>query len=170
MERAKMNWLMQVAPTIATCLGGPLAGLATAALSKLFGVSGDQVQDMINNNKLSADQIALVQQEEIKFKEQAQALGLNFEQLAVEDRKSARDMQVGTKSVIPATLAVIVTIGFFGILIWLMVHPADTANTPLMIMLGSLGTAWTGIIAFYFGSSASSRNKDEMLFNSTPVK
>jgi hypothetical protein len=63
----------------------------------------------------------------------------------------------------------LVTIGFFGILIWLMIHPADTANTPLMIMLGSLGTAWTGIIAFYFGSSAGSSRKDEMLYNSVPA-
>jgi len=165
-----MNWLTQIAPTIATCLGGPLAGLAVTALSKLFGVAPDQVQSMINDNKLSADQIAAVQQEEIRFKEQTQALGLNFEQLAVEDRKSARDMQTTTQSIIPPLLSILVTVGFFGILAYLMVTPADTANTPLMIMLGSLGTAWTGIIAFYFGSSAGSRAKDQMLFESTPLK
>jgi hypothetical protein len=165
-----MNWLTQIAPTIATCLGGPLAGLAVTALSKLFGVAPDQVQSMINDNKLSADQIAAVQQEEIRFKEQTQALGLNFEQLAVEDRKSARDMQTTTQSIIPPLLSILVTIGFFGILAYLMVTPADTANTPLMIMLGSLGTAWTGIIAFYFGSSAGSQKKDAMLYNSTPAK
>lgn len=165
-----MNWLTQIAPTIATCLGGPLAGLAVTALSKLFGVAPDQVQSMINDNKLSADQIAAVQQEEIRFKEQTQALGLNFEQLAVEDRKSARDMQTTTQSIIPPLLSILVTFGFFGILAYLMVTPADTANTPLMIMLGSLGTAWTGIIAFYFGSSAGSQKKDAMLYNSTPAK
>ena len=165
-----MNWLMQIAPTIATCLGGPLAGLAVTALSKLFGVAPDQVQSMIDGNKLSADQIAAVKMEEIKFKEQTQALGLNFEQLAVEDRKSARDMQTNTQSIIPPVLSILVTAGFFGILAYLMVTPADTSNTPLMIMLGSLGTAWTGIIAFYFGSSAGSRAKDQMLFDSTPAK
>ena len=165
-----MNWLTQIAPTIATCLGGPLAGLAVTALSKLFGVAPDQVQSMINDNKLSADQIAAVQQEEIRFKEQTQALGLNFEQLAVEDRKSARDMQTTTQSIIPPLLSILVTVGFFGILAYLMVTPADTANTPLMIMLGSLGTAWTGIIAFYFGTSAGSQKKDAMLYNSTPAK
>jgi plasmid maintenance system antidote protein VapI len=165
-----MNWLMQIAPTIATCLGTPLAGLAVTALAKLFGVSSDSVTDMIQNNKLTADQIAAVKLEEIKFKEQTQALGLNFEQLAVQDRASARDMQKTTQSLIPPLLSLLVTVGFFGILLYLMVKPADTANTPLMIMLGSLGTAWTGIIAFYFGSSAGSRAKDEMLFQSQPAK
>jgi hypothetical protein len=165
-----MNWLMQIAPTLATCLGSPLAGLAVTALAKLFGVAPDQVNDMIQNNKLSADQIAAVKLEEIKFKEQTQALGLNFEQLAVEDRKSARSMQTTTHSLIPPLLSLLVTIGFFGILLYLMVKPADTSNSPLMIMLGSLGTAWTGIIAFYFGSSAGSRAKDEMLFQSQPAK
>jgi len=165
-----MNWLMQIAPTIATCLGGPLAGLATAALSKLFGVSGDQVQSMINDNKLSADQIALVQQEEIKFKEQTQALGLNFEQLAVEDRKSARDMQTETKSMVPAVLSYGITIGFFGILFSIMMGYAQDNNQPLLIMLGSLGTAWVSVVAFWFGSTNGSQKKDQMLYNSSPTK
>jgi Zn-dependent protease len=79
-------------------------------------------------------------------------------------------MQTTTQSIIPPLLSILVTVGFFGILAYLMVTPTDTANTPLMIMLGSLGTAWTGIIAFYFGSSAGSQKKDAMLYNSTPAK
>jgi hypothetical protein len=163
-----MGWLSQIAPTIATCLGGPLAGLAVTALSKAFGVGEDQVQSMIESNKLSADQIAQIKVAEIELQKSAQELGLNFEQLAVQDRSSAREMQTATQSVIPPILSILVTAGFFGILAYLMVRPADTTNTPLMIMLGSLGTAWTGIIAFYFGSSAGSQKKDQLLFNSTP--
>jgi membrane-bound ClpP family serine protease len=165
-----MNWLEQIAPTIATCLGGPLAGLAVSAVSKALGVSQEDAKEMMDSGKMSADQIAQVKVAEIELQKQAQSLGLNFEQLAVEDRKSARDMQTATQSFIPPLLSILVTVGFFGILGYLMVKPADTGNTPLMIMLGSLGTAWTGIIAFYFGSSAGSQKKDQMLFNSTPAK
>lgn len=165
-----MNWLQQIAPTIATCLGGPLAGLAVAAVSKALNISSDSVQSILESGKLDAKQIADIKLAEIELQKQEQQLGLNFEQLAVQDRASARDLQKTTGSFVPPSLAILVTTGFFGILGYLMVHPADTGNTPLMIMLGSLGTAWTGIIAFYFGSSASSRAKDQMLFNSTPIK
>ena len=165
-----MSWLEQVAPTIATALGGPLAGLAITAISKVIGIDEKDVQNTIDSGKMSAEQITQLKLAEIEFQKQAQELGLNFEKLATDDRKSSREMQIATKSWVPSVLSMLVTIGFFGILIWLMIHPADTANTPLMIMLGSLGTAWTGIIAFYFGSSAGNSRKDEMLYNSVPAK
>jgi hypothetical protein len=165
-----MSWLAQIAPTLATCLGGPLAGLAVTALSKVFGVDSDKVKDMIDSGKLSAEQIAAVKLEEIKFKEQTQALGLNFEELAVADRKSARDMQISTKSSVPAILSYAITIGFFGILFAIMGGYANENNQPLLIMLGSLGTAWVSVVAFWFGSTNGSQNKDQMLYNSTPMK
>jgi hypothetical protein len=164
-----MDWLKQIAPTIATCLGGPLAGLAVTAISKVLGVDEDKVQDTIDQGKLSAEQITAIKQAEIELKDHAQQLGLNFEQLAVQDRASARDLQKETKSIIPPILSVLVTFGFFGILGGLMSGKIMTSDA-LMLMLGSLGTAWTGIIAFYFGSSASSQAKDNMIHNSTPIK
>jgi membrane-bound ClpP family serine protease len=164
-----MDWLAKLVPTIATCLGGPLAGLAVTAVSKALGIDEDKVQNVIDSGKLSADQIASLKQAEIELQKQAQELGLNFEQLAVQDRASARDLQKQTKSLIPPILSILVTIGFFGILVGLMSGKIMTSDA-LMLMLGSLGTAWTGIIAFYFGSSASSQAKDQMIHNSTPLK
>jgi membrane-bound ClpP family serine protease len=164
-----MDWLMKLVPTIATCLGGPLAGLAVTAVSKALGIDEDKVQDVIDSGKLNADQIASLKQAEIELQRQAQELGLNFEQLAVQDRASARDLQKETKSFIPPVLSILVTLGFFGILGGLMSGKIMTSDA-LMLMLGSLGTAWTGIIAFYFGSSASSQAKDNMIHNSTPIK
>ena len=38
-----MDWLMKLVPTIATCLGGPLAGLAVTAVSKALGIDEDNV-------------------------------------------------------------------------------------------------------------------------------
>jgi hypothetical protein len=165
-----MNWLEQIAPTIATCLGGPLAGLAVSAVSKALGVSQEDAKEMMDTGKMSADQIAQVKVAEIELQKQAQSLGLNFEQLAVEDRKSARDMQSLTKSSVPAVLSYGITLGFFGILTCLLMGYAQENNQPLLVMLGSLGTAWVCVVSFWFGSTNGSQKKDQMLFNSTPTK
>jgi len=164
-----MSWLTQIAPTIATAIGGPFGGLAYEAVSKVLGVNQDDAKKMLEDGKLSADQIAAVQQAEIALKAKAQELGLDFAKLSVEDRKSARDMQVSTKSKLPSILALLVTLGFFGILAGLMLGKVEH-GTEIDIMLGSLGTAWSGIISFYFGSSSSSQSKDSMIYNSTPMK
>ena len=166
-----MDWLKQIAPTIASALGGPLAGLAVSAISKAVGVDEKEVGDLIANNKLTAEQVAQVKLAEIELKRQENELGLNFESLAVDDRKSAREMQATTRSIVPPALAAIVTLGFFGILGGMLFGKVSTAdNTVLTMMLGSLGTAWTGIIAYYFGSSAGSQAKTDLLSKSPAVK
>lgn len=165
-----MDWLKQIAPTIATAFGGPLAGMAVSAISKAIGVEPDKVQDMISSNRLSAEQIAQLKIAEIELQKQAQELGLNFEKLAVDDRKSARDMQAATRSMVPPILATVVTVGFFGILGMMLTGKVDSNNPALMMMLGSLGTAWTGIIAYYFGSSAGSQAKTDLLSKAQPIK
>ena len=163
-----MEWLAQIAPSIATALGGPLAGLAVTAISKALGIDEKDVQKTIETGKLSAEQMMSLKQAEIELQAKAQELGLNFETLATQDRKSARDMQMATKSLVPAILAFVVTIGFFGILIGLMTDNV-TKSDALLLMLGSLGTAWTAIISFYYGSSANSEKQTEMLHRSTPT-
>jgi hypothetical protein len=162
-----MEWLAQIAPSIATALGGPLAGLAITAISKALGIDEKDVQKTIETGKLSAEQMMSLKQAEIELQAKAQELGLNFETLATQDRKSARDMQISTKSIIPAVLAIGVTIGFFAILVGLMTDNV-TKSDALLLMLGSLGTAWTAIVSFYFGSSANSEKQTEMLHRSTP--
>jgi hypothetical protein len=162
-----MDWLSPIAPTIATAFGGPLAGMAVSAVSKALGIAPEEVQNVISSGKLDASQVAAIQMAELELKKQAQSMNLDFAKLIAEDKKSARDMQIATKSWIPSVMAVGVTLGFFGILFGLMYGKIDHAP-QIDIMLGSLGTAWTGIISFYFGSSAGSQAKDQLLHQSEP--
>ena len=159
------DWLDTVeklAPTLASALGSPVAGMAISALESALGMSGDDVQKMVESNKMTAEQVAAIQLAEINLKAKAQELGLDFAKLSNDDRASARDMQKNVKSWVPPFLAVAVTVGFFGILVGLMLGKINQA-TEVDIMLGSLGTAWTGIVAFYFGSSAGSQAKDDAI-------
>jgi hypothetical protein len=165
-----MEWLKQIAPTIATAMGGPLMGMAVSAVSKAIGVEPDKVQDIISSGKLTSEQIAQIKIAEIELKRQENELGLNFESLAVDDRKSAREMQATTRSIVPPALAAIVTVGFFGILVMMLLGKVDSNNPAILMMLGSLGTAWTGIIAYYFGSSAGSQAKTDLLSKAPAIK
>jgi hypothetical protein len=162
-----MSILEQIAPTIATALLGPAGGIAVSLVSKYLGIDEKDVQKTIETGKLSAEQMVSLKQAEIELQAKAQELGLNFEKLATDDRKSAREMQIANKSLIPAVLAIGVTVGFFAILIGLMTDNV-TKSDALLLMLGSLGTAWTAIVSFYFGSSAHSEKQSEMLHRSTP--
>jgi len=165
-----MSWLEQVAPTIATALGGPLAGLAVTAISKVLGVDEKDVQNTIDSGKMTSDQIAQIKIAEIEFQKQTQELGLNFEKLATDDRKSAREMQISTKSFVPALLSVLVVTAWVLIQYFLLTHVIAQEMRELVArILGTLDAALLLVLNFYFGSSNHSEKQSEMLHRSTPT-
>lgn len=163
-----MDWLAQIAPTIASCLGGPLAGMAVTALEKVLGVSGDQVQKVLDSGKLSGDQLVAIKQAEIEFQKSTQELGLNFEKLAVEDRGSARQMQINTKSFIVPTLACVIVGAFISMVGATLFGYSHIEGALAGSLVGYLSAKCEQVVAFYFGSSQGSQNKDQLLYNSTP--
>jgi hypothetical protein len=162
-----------VAPTIATALGGPVAGMAVKALSgALFGHENgtdEDIQTALANP--TGEQLAALKKIDADFKIQMKALDIDLERIAAGDRASARDMQKETKDWIPRALAIGVTFGFFAIMIYMLLYGLPTSgNEAILLLLGALQTAWGGIIAFYFGSSSSSQKKDSMIYNSKPLE
>ena len=164
-----MDWLNQIAPGIATALGGPLAGLAVTAVSKALGIDEKDVQKTIETGKLSADQLASLKQAELELQAKAQELGLNFEKLAVDDRKSARDMQISTKSFVPALLSILIVVAWALIQYFLLTHIIAQEMRELVArVLGTLDGALMLVLSFYFGSSSHSEKQTEMIHRSTP--
>lgn len=74
------------------------------------------------------------------------------------------------KEVTPAILSIVVTIGFFVICIVLLFDDKQSMlnSSPILQLLGSLTTAWASVMGFWFGSTASSAKKTELIANSTP--
>ena len=56
-----------------------------------------------------------------------------------------------------------ITIGFFVTLAFLFTHGANlegTARDAVMLLLGTLGSAFIKVLHYYFGSSTGSKQKD----------
>jgi hypothetical protein len=170
-----MNDLLKtLAPFLGTAIAGPFGAMAASFLADKLGVQEKTiaaVQDVLANATMTPEQISSIRQAEIEFKKWMADCEIKKEQLSVDNTKSARDMQIATKSWVPATISIIVVFGYFAILVGLMfgvLHVTD--NQSLLILIGALSTAFGGVLNFWLGSSHGSQNKDAMLANAQPIK
>jgi hypothetical protein len=158
-----------VAPWIGTALGGPLGGMAVTAAANALGL-GEKTTDAIKNaiGGATPEHLLALKEADQNFALQMQALGFkqitDLEAIAANDRKDARDLLKVTRSWVPAALSGGVTIGYFAILIGLMSGKLQVEDSQAMLlMLGSLTTAWGVVMAFWFGTTADSGRKTELL-------
>jgi hypothetical protein len=173
MNAVLSGFLSGLAPTLASALGGPLFGVAVAGLTKILGIDGGTVADVtkaISDGRVTPEQVAEIRKLELQYQSDEKERGFRYSELEFKDRDSARQMQMTTKSTTPTVLTYMITTGFFAIL-GLMLYDDTVVNSPpLLIMLGSLGTAWTGCIGYWFGTTSGSIAKTNLLAASAPVK
>lgn len=163
MENELLSIIRTVAPGIATALGGPLAGMATRVVSNVLLGKPDGEDPDIEAALLGATPETLLKLKEADhdFAIEMKKLGVSLEKIHAGDRDSARKREMTIRDRTPAIIGVYSFIGFFGILAALMfIEIPDRSLTPLNIMLGSLGTILASIVAYYFGSSKGSAEKN----------
>jgi len=162
-----LNLVRTVAPSIASAVGGPLAGMATRAISEaLLGKPDGSEQELTEAAaRATPEQLLALKQAEQDFAVKMRELDIDLERIANEDRSSARNREVVTRDWTPRVLAGLVTGGYFGVLFYMLRNglPQHGGSEAMLVMLGTLGTAWGGIMAYYFGSSAGSKAKDEAM-------
>ena len=169
-----MEWLKALAPLIGTALGGPLGGAAAAMIADKLGLKDSTIEtvtEALASNKLTPDQIVSVKLAEVDFKKFLETNKIDLARLDTANTQGARDMQIATRSNTPDILAGIVVLGFFTILILMMMGKLTaTDQQALLILLGSLSAGFGAVLNFFFGSSRGSQNKDIIIASSTLTK
>jgi len=159
--------LKTVAPTLALAVGGPFGPIAAAAVNAALGhKEGTNDPKAIEAALLTAtpDQLLALKKADQDFEVQMKQLGIQEEQLQYADIANARAREVATKDWTPKVLAFIITFGFFGVLTFMIFKGVPpNGGDALLVLLGSLGTAWAGVVGYYFGSSAGSASKDKTI-------
>lgn len=173
-----MDWktlVSTVAPWIGTALGGPLGGMAVEAAANALGLNEKTVESVkAALSGVTPEQMLALKKADQEFALQMQVLGFksvaDMEAIAAGDRASARSMQTSKPSPVPAMLSIGVTVGYFGILVGVMIGVLNVSDSQaLLLMLGSLSTAWGMVMAFWFGTTRDSGRKTELLAQSTPT-
>ena len=164
-----MDWkalVGSIAPTIATALGGPLAGAATSAVSKAVLGKADGTDDEIAQAVAlgGTDILAKIKETDNSFAARMKELDIDLAKIASNDRADAREREVKTKDNTPRVLAAVIVGGFFAVLalIAFVVIP-DAAQQPINLLLGALTALLIQVGNYYFGSSAGSSRKNEMM-------
>lgn len=153
------------APTLATALGGPLAGMAVKAIGDALGL--DAATEATLSARLagaSPEDLAKMKQAELDFAAKMAQMRIDVFALEVRDRESARQLTLGGVQT-PAALSWIVIVGTLVMYFYLIRfgNPKDLDDVILGRLLGTLDTSFGIVLAYWLGTSFSSKSKDETI-------
>ncbi len=159
-----------VAPVLGTAIGGPFGGMAVKKLASI--ALGEDIVDQHPAEELERklDQISWddpeillqIKQADQSFEKEMKSLGVDVLKIDAEDRKSARQMAMGTTLKPQVILATVYVVAFATILYFVFSGKvnldgpqADMAN----VLIGILSAGLVQIMNFFFGSSSGSKEK-----------
>ena len=160
-----------VAPTIATALGGPLAGLGIKALSEALLGRSDGTEDDISKALATAGTADMVKLREIdaQFAAQMKALDVDLERISAADRDSARSREVKSGDAwTPRVIGCLALGGFLWAVYWVLSGQVQGMTDPTTVALvgtlvGYVSAKADQVVSYYFGSSAGSARKTEAM-------
>jgi hypothetical protein len=155
--------LAKLAPGIGGALGGPVGAAAGTILAKTLGLDpakAEEVEEAVIN--ADPDTVLKIREAEHQFQEFMKKAEIEILALDNLDRAGARAREIAMRDWMPSILAVVITVGFLGVLAWILKWGiAESGRDVTMTLVGVLGTAFIGVYGYYFGSSAGSRRNSE---------
>lgn len=170
-----MDWksiIGVVAPTLATALGGPLAGLAVESIGKVMGMDQptvEKVKEALSEGSLTAEQITQLKQAELALQVKMRELDISEQQLYANDTANARALQIATHSQWPGILSAITTLAVLGVIAARMFGTNIPEDATTVQLIGSLTTGWGLCLSYWMGSTRSSSEKNNLLARSQLV-
>lgn len=165
-----MDWLKQLAPTVATALLGPLGGVAVSALGNILGVDSatqDKIANAIQSGQMTPEQISQIKVLELQYQNDEKERGFRYEDLAFKDRDSARHRDSEfVKSGIRngrADLMFFLAVAVISAMVWIVwKDPSinEYVKGIFTLVLGRFLGYLDNIYSFEFGTTRSSQTKD----------
>lgn len=169
---ASFDWkktISVIAPTVASALGGPLAGGIVSALGDILGISEptqDKIASAIKNGQLTGDQIAAIKIKEMELQNEELERGFKYEDLAFRDRDSARKANVegGVQTNVfwLSMLLLTVCIGSECVVLFHGV-PKETDLILVGRILGLLDSITLLVLSYWYGTTNSSAAKNSAI-------
>lgn len=174
-----LDWkslVSSVAPMLGGALGGPLGAAAVETIANALGLS-DKTEATVKQalSGVTPDQMLAVKNADNDFTAKMAELGFknvqDLEALAASDRNSARQREEVVKDNTPRVLAYLITLGFFGMLAFMLFSSVPQGSRDLLnILMGALASGWISVTAYYFGSSSGSAAKTDLLAKAPAIQ
>lgn len=158
--------ITKLAPTLASALLSPMAGVAVAGLCKIFGLDKGTISDVhavIQSQGMSPEQLIAIRQLDDAMKQQEIELDFKYSDLVIRDVASARQREVATASSMNGVLASVI-VSAFVIMTGMTLSGLVNVDTVLAgTLVGYLSAKCEQVLSYYFGSTRSSMIKTEMI-------
>jgi hypothetical protein len=166
------------APTLATMLGGPLAGTAVTALEAAFGLApgagADAITAIAQGGSMTPEIIAAVRAADQKHAEIIGQQGIDLAKLNADhaeafdksdagDRASARALQIARPSPWPGILSGLTTVALLAAIAARFAHVEVPQDPVTAQLIGTLQAGWIACLTYWVGSTRQSANNQNAL-------
>lgn len=142
-----------------------MGGVAARAVSEKLLGKPDASDSELERALLGAspEQLAELKKVEADFAAQMKQLDVDLERIAADDRASARQRESAVGSTLTSTLALIIIVGFFATVFLSLLGYAQIESALGGALIGYASAKAEQVVSYYFGSSAGSARKNDLL-------